>query len=176
MLNSKRHAMLSELWTQQHGNTATKTLYQRTECHPPHNTCTCCKLLNDIKEDFKKYFSRPSWELWEVSRKESGKLLPCPPKHYSFQLTQTCSCRPEERSYCFQSWQGRYHKVVLDANHYHDMALKQLSEEWTCKILDTDPYADIIESYQHYLQWCRVDKVIDKFLFSCLRVPNKNHH
>ena len=25
---------------------------------------------------------RPSWELWEISTKESGKLLPCPPKHY----------------------------------------------------------------------------------------------
>ena len=113
---------------------------------------TCCKFLNDIKAGFRKYilscksvFTEGSHQtLLRVVRNIKKRMSEVATFHTEtlfFQLTQICFCSPEERSYC---WRGRYHKVVLNADHYHHMALawdncqrNKFIRSWTLILMQT---------------------------------------
>ena len=64
-----------------------------------------------------KVHIRPPWELWEISRKESGKLLPCPPKHYFSNWPRSVLAAQKRDPTASKADEGaRYHKVVPFTN------------------------------------------------------------
>ena len=62
--------------------------------------------------------------------------------------------------------------VILDSDHYYDLAAKHLADSRTYELLETDPSEEIVWRYHQYLERCVGDKILDDYQYSRLKVPS----
>ena len=62
--------------------------------------------------------------------------------------------------------------VVMDADHYYGLAMKHLADSSTYELLESDPSEQIVSDYHDFLDRCVRDKVLDKYQYRSLRIPD----
>ena len=62
--------------------------------------------------------------------------------------------------------------VIMDSAHYHSLASKHLGDSSTYEILEVDPFAEIALDCNHFLNRCLEDKVLDKYRYHKLVIPD----
>ena len=60
----------------------------------------------------------------------------------------------------------------MNADHYYGLAMKHLADSSIYELLETNPSEQIVLNYYNFLDHCIKDKVLDKYQYRTLRIPD----
>lgn len=150
---------------------------------PSYTSSAPLQILYDIQSTFEKYiFSKSATftlaqknsmrkVFWDL-RRAIKKIKVIPPRpNFTQRMRNALIALQQDESIIIAKADKGDTIVIMDSDHYFDLAHKHLADRSTYEVLESDPRDEIVDRYHKYLDQCLADKVLDKYQYNSLRVP-----